>query len=100
MLATLLIREYYVVPSSAKKHFFSLCSHDVDNLPNTRVLRGAIKYQKHFFSPVATLLAGPRSQKGSVAWLGPCGDGFASRCKGYGSYLLLSASQNHLSALL
>ncbi len=45
-----------------------------------------------FLSPAATLLAGPRSQKGSVAQVGPRGGGVASRCRGCGSCLFLPAS--------
>ncbi len=49
-------------------------------------------WRAFFLSPAATLLAGPRSQKGSVARVEPRGGGVASRCRSCGSYLLPSAS--------
>ncbi len=45
-----------------------------------------------FFSPAATLLAGPGSQKGSLARVGPREGGVASHCRGCGSCLLPPAS--------
>ncbi len=50
-----------------------------------------------FLLPAATLLAGPRSQKGSVAQVGPRGGGVASRCRVVVAH---RPPSNYLSALL